>query len=50
MPEASQTIEIDASPEEVFEVISDFPSYVNFLSEIRSTKVLEDDGVRLNRD
>ncbi len=45
MPEASQTIEIDAPPEAVFAVITDFPAYVDFLSEIHSTKVLEDDGV-----
>ena len=45
MPGAQQTIVIDTPMEFFFEVISDFESYSDFLSEVRSTRILsEDDG------
>ena len=44
MPGAKQTIVIDTPIEFFFEVITDFESYSDFLDEVRSTRVLSDDG------
>ncbi len=39
MPWAERSIEIDAPPESVWEVITDFESYPEFLSDMRSVRV-----------
>ncbi len=41
MPAARRTIEIDASPERVMEVITDFAAYPRFLPDMRAVEVLE---------
>ena len=44
MPGAQQTIIVDTPMAFFFEVISDFESYSDFLSEVRSTRILSEDG------
>lgn len=44
MPGATQTIEINTPRQFFFDVISDFDSYGDFLSEVKHTRTLSDDG------
>jgi coenzyme Q-binding protein COQ10 len=46
MPGAQQSIIIDTPMDHFFSVITDFDSYADFLSEVRTTRVISDDGVR----
>lgn len=41
MPGASQTIEIDVSPDALFDVIVDYERYPEFLSDVASCRVVE---------
>ena len=41
MPGAEKTIEIDAPPEVVFGIITDYEKYPQFLSDVKKVKVLE---------
>ncbi len=44
MPGASRTIVIDAPPEKVFDVISDYAHYPEFMSEVRGIQVKNRQG------
>ena len=44
MPSTHQSIEIDAAPEQVLAVITDFLRYPEFLNHVRSTRVVRQDA------
>jgi len=44
MPTARKSVEIQASPEQIMDVLTDFESYPTFLPEIKHTELLETDG------
>lgn len=46
MPEARQSIDIDASPEQVYDLIVDFDAYPSFVPDQSAVRVLERDGDR----
>ncbi len=45
MPSTHQSIEIDAAPDRVLAVITDFLRYPEFLSHVRGTRVVRQDAV-----
>jgi ribosome-associated toxin RatA of RatAB toxin-antitoxin module len=46
MPEARKSIDIDARPDQVYELIVDFASYPNFVPNQSAARVLQRDGDR----
>ena len=50
MPQAVQSIEVNVTPDAFFDVITDFESYPSFLSEVRSCRLVSDDGGCLEVD